>query len=76
MLEVLIGLLLGSAIGLIAARRMFRPKALGVIRVDNSDPTEPPYLFLELDPQAQVEDIGKHEYVVFQVLVKNYISQK
>lgn len=68
----IIWLLVGVLIGYIFAIASSNRIAKGCLRVDNSDPTEEPYLFLELN--ESVRAIMKKDYVVFKVNVKNYIS--
>ena len=48
-------------------------RSIGTLRVDQSDPTEQPYLFLELD--KPVESVINKKYVLFRVNKKNFISQ-
>lgn len=64
------GVLVGCAI----MRVIFRPKVMGVINVDRSDPADGPYLFLELT--ESVNDLSSKKYVTFKVENKNYISPK
>ena len=71
-----IGLLLGLAIGAAVAFVICHipKKRIGTLRVDQSDPSEDPYLFLELD--VNIDTVKKQKYVIFDVNVENYISQK
>lgn len=70
------GLLIGMGviIGCILTMIISRITAIGTIRVDNSDPDDAPYLFLELE--RNVSAITSKKYVTFKVKVENYISQK
>lgn len=64
------GILVGIGIALFS----FGANAIGTLRVDRSDPNEPPYLFVELS-----EDVGslmKKKYVLFKINIKNYIPHK
>ena len=72
MLEVLL-FLLGFMVGIVFFLICLVVRSVGTLRVDQSDPTEPPYLFLELD--KPVENIIKEKYVLFKVIKKNFISQ-
>lgn len=72
MLEVLL-VLLGFVFGMVFFLICLALRSVGTLRVDQSDPTEPPYLFLELD--KPVENIVKEKYVLFRVNKKNFISQ-
>ena len=68
-LLAILGFTLGVVISLIAILSI----SVGVLRVDQSDPTEPPYLFLELD--KPVESVTRKKFVLFSVKKKNYISE-
>lgn len=49
-------------------------KPIGTLRIDQSDPDEPPYLFLELseDPRKLMNSA----YVTLKVNHENYVSHK
>ena len=72
MLEVLL-FLLGFMAGIVSFLVYLIVRSVGTLRVDQSDPTEQPYLFLELD--KPVESIINKKYVLFRVNKKNFISQ-
>ena len=72
MLEVLL-VLLGFVGGMTVFLICLATKSIGTLRVDQSDPTEQPYLFLELD--KPVESVINEKYVIFRVNKKNFISQ-
>ena len=72
MLEVLL-FLLGFMVGIVSFLVYLIVRSVGTLRVDQSDPTEQPYLFLELD--KPVESVINKKYVVFRVNKKNFISQ-
>lgn len=72
MMEVLL-VLLGFAGGMVFFLICLAARSIGTLRIDQSDPTEPPYLFLDLD--KPVESIVKEKYVLFRVSKKNFISQ-
>ena len=71
-MEVLF-VLLGVIIGMLGMIIYLALVSVGTLRVDHSDPTEPPYLFLELD--KPVESITNKKQVLFRVSKKNYISE-
>lgn len=66
----LIGLLIGFIVAVIAIPL----KLVGSLRVDHSDPTEPPYLFLELS--ESVESISKRKAVILKVKIEDFIPHK
>ena len=72
MIEVLL-VLLGFVGGMTVVLICLATRSIGTLRVDQSDPTEQPYLFLELD--KPVESVINKKYVVFRVNKKNFISQ-
>ena len=72
MLEVLL-FLLGFMVGIVSFLVYLIVRSVGTLRVDQSDPTEQPYLFLELD--KPVESVINEKYVLFRVIKKNFISQ-
>ena len=73
MLEVLL-FLLGFMVGIVSFLIYLIVRSVGTLRVDQSDPTEQPYLFLELD--KPVETVINKKYVIFRVSQKNFISQE
>ena len=71
------GLLIGFIFGmcLIYAILFKRKKPVGTLRVDRSDPTEAPYLFLELE-YGGMEKIHKSKTVLFKVDLGSYLPRK
>ena len=65
--------LLGFMVGIVSFLVYLIVRSVGTLRVDQSDPTEQPYLFLELD--KPVESVINKKYVLFRVNKKNFISQ-
>lgn len=73
MLEVLFllaGILMGFGITSLVRRIYF----VGTLRIDRSEPNEPPYMFLELD--KGVGDISKKKHVLLRVRNENYIPHE
>ena len=72
----IIGSIVGILIGILSTWLVFRitRRSMGTLRVDQSDPDDEPYLFLELN--SNVDTIKKQKHVIFDVNVENYISQK
>lgn len=60
-------------VGYYIGKRKHHIKSVGILRVDNSDKSEPPYLFLELN---NIEDIYLKDYVQFEVKKEDYIPRK
>lgn len=71
---LLVGLLIGAGILFAyrrASRRHYHP--IGDLRVDRSDPTDAPLLFLELDPGTNVHAIMQMRYASFRVKLENFL---
>ena len=75
-MEVLLCMIIGFVMGVISTLvfSVLSRRTYGTLRVDNSDPEDGPYLFLELT--TDVNSIKKRKRVSFKVNVKNYLSQK
>lgn len=75
-LFIVAGVLIGCIVGMFVQRTIHKKttKPIGTIRVDHSDPTDPPYLFLELS--KPMDELYESKYVTLEVQIKNYISQK
>lgn len=65
---------IGLLTGVVVAQLIPKEKPIGVLRVDESDPTEEPYLFLELS--QDVRSVRTKKRVTLDVLDKNYLSAK
>lgn len=66
------GVIIGACIMAVIAK-LIRPKPVGYLRVDHSDP-EDPYLFLELG--TSLPSLMKKKEVVLAIKVKDFISHK
>lgn len=66
--------IVGIIVGLFLSIFLLNIRCLGFLRIDNSDPEENPYLFLEM--KSNLNRIKNKKYVIFKVKIKNYISQK
>lgn len=67
---IMIGLAIGLAIGYLVCR-VSKDKVYGYLRVDHSDPSDPPLLFLEL--KTDVETVSKQKKVCFKVKVEDFV---
>lgn len=67
---ILAGLCLGMAIATI----IFRAYFVGNLRIDNSDPEDGPYMFLELE--KGIGDISSKKHVILKVKRENFIPHK
>lgn len=71
--KLIIAFLAGVLIGTIIYAIAVKTASVGTLRIDQSDPEDSPYLFLELD--KNVFTIASKKYVIMKVNLKNYISQ-
>lgn len=67
----LIGFILGALVSYLVIKRTPRD---GTLRVDRSDPTDEPYLFLEGIKSPY--EIAQKRFVIFDVKRENYISHE
>ena len=68
-IECIISAVIGFVIGI-----KYHHKPVGTLRVDQSDPNDNPYLFLELseDPKK----LPNQKCIILKVNIENYISHK
>ena len=71
---ILLALAGGILIGIVVSTVFIYAKAIGSLRVDHSDPSEPPYLFLEVEKNPDGLEHGK--LVVLRVKRENLISHE
>ena len=66
--------IVGVFMGYIISRHNSHKEYVGTLRIDNSDPEDGPYLFLELSSNPNT--LKQFNYVILKVDARNYISQK
>lgn len=64
----------GAFMGYILSITVLRSRSIGTLRIDRSDPTDGPYLFLELE--RDVGYVSRERYVTFKVSNESYISHE
>lgn len=72
-MDFILNIALGVVIGLLLAR-IFRPKPVGYLRMDHSDPDDEPYLFLELEEEPST--LFKRKEVVLLTKIEDFIPRK
>ena len=70
--KMIIAFLVGVLIGTILYAISIKTASVGTLRIDQSDPEDSPYLFLEL--KKNVNNIASNKYVIMEVKRENYIS--
>ena len=73
-MEFVVVFIVGAIFGAILMRNISYSRSIGSLRVDQSYPDEPPYLFLELE--KNVNDFSRKKYVLLRVNMRNLISRK
>lgn len=71
---ILLALFLGVLVGIAASAVFFHAKTVGSLRVDHSDPSEPPYLFLEVEKNPDALEHGR--MVVLRIRRENLIPHE
>lgn len=70
---VICGVLVGIFIGTERMRKAIEAGSVGNLRIDRSEPDEPPRPFLEVT-NATMESISREKFVILKVINQNYIS--
>ena len=71
---VILAFIVGVIVGSVVAAILFGRKAIGCLRVDQSDKDEAPYLFLELT--KNIPTFRHKKFVVMRVKNENFISHE
>ncbi len=74
MVDILIFVGLGFALGYAVAKVIMKEEPVGYLRVDTSDPDDGPYMFLELHEDPAY--VMKRKHVTLEINTNNYVSQK
>lgn len=65
--------LVGVVVGRLLTIRRTRAKTMGWLRIDRSEPDEPPRPFLELKA-VTLDMISQEKFILLEVINKNYLS--
>lgn len=71
---VIIGLFLGVFIGLERMRKAIEKQSVGYLRIDRSEPDEPPRPFLELKGTT-INEVSQKKVILLKVINENYLSR-
>lgn len=66
--------LAGVVLGLIISAIICKTRSVGTLRIDNSDPTDAPYMFLEI--KKGIGDISRKKSVVLKVKREDFIPHE
>jgi hypothetical protein len=67
------GVIAGIWIGMERMRKAIEECSVGHLRIDRSEPDEPPKPFLEVKNET-IESIARKEFIVLKVIDENYLS--
>ena len=73
-IAVTLSFLAGIFITMGRMRKAIENQSVGHLRIDRSEPDEPPRPFLELQGST-IESISKKEYIMLKVVNENYLSR-
>lgn len=73
-LAVVVAFLGGVLVGSNEMRKAVEEGSVGHLRIDRSEPDEPPKPFLEITKGASIESISQMKFVILKVINENYIS--
>ena len=77
-IALLVGLCVGAFVGIFMGvgrmQKAVEDQSVGNLRIDRSEPDEPPKPFLEVT-NATIETISQKKFVILKVVNENYISQ-
>lgn len=72
---LLIGIAIGIFIGMERMQKAIEESSVGHLRIDQSEPDEPPRPFLEIRKGVTLDDIAQKKIVMLKVINENYVSQ-
>jgi hypothetical protein len=71
---ILIGVFIGIVIGMERMRKAIEDQSVGHLRIDRSEPDEPPKPFLEVNAGVTIESISRKKFVILKVDNNSYLS--
>ena len=69
-----IGILIGIYVGMNRMKRAIEERSVGYLRIDRSEPDEPPKPFLEV-VGSSIESISNKNFIILKVVNENYLSR-
>lgn len=73
-MELILGIVIGVIVGLLLGKHLFRTHVIGDLRIDRSDPTSEPFLFLEIG--TDVRTLSNMKEATFKVCNKDFLPRK
>lgn len=72
---VIIGIMVGIFVGMERMRKAVEEQSPGNLRIDRSEPDEPPKAFLEVAKGNNIESIAQMKFVILRVVDEDYLSR-
>lgn len=69
-----VGVLVGIYVGVKRMKRAIEERSVGYLRIDRSEPDEPPKPFLEV-MGSSIESISNKDFIILKVVNENYLSR-
>lgn len=73
-MKLVIGIAIGFILGILVGALFFYSRIVGNLRIDHSDPTSEPYMFLELGTDFRT--VARSKYVTLKVRVEDFMPHK
>lgn len=71
---ITIGVVIGIFVGIERMRKAIEDGSVGDLRIDRSEPDEPPKPHLEVYKGNTVDTISQKEFVILKIVNENYLS--
>jgi hypothetical protein len=69
-----LGVFIGVFIGVERMKKGVEERSVGYLRVDRSQPDEPPMAFLEL-AEVSIDAVSRKDYIVLKVVNEDYLAR-
>lgn len=74
LIGAILGVFIGIFIGIGRFKRSIKERSVGYLRIDRSEPDEPPRPFLELQG-ATIDSVAKKNFIILKVINESYLSR-
>lgn len=70
-----LGVFIGIFIGMARMEKAIKEGAVGDLRIDRSEPTEPPKPCLEIYKGNSIDSISRKKFIILRILNENYLPR-
>lgn len=74
LIGAVLGIFIGIFIGIGRMQKSIKDQSIGNLRIDRSEPDEPPRPFLEVKGTT-IDEISKKKFIVLKIINENYLSR-